>query len=86
MYPVLLELGGFTLHTYGVIVAVAILVAVWIAEREATRSGFAPDTVGRLAVPVVVAGLAGGRLAHVLGWERELLWANPLAILAVWRG
>jgi phosphatidylglycerol---prolipoprotein diacylglyceryl transferase len=86
VYPVLVELGGFTLHTYGALVAIAVLVATWIASREASRSGFAPDTVERLALPVVIAGLAGGRLAHVLGWERELLWTDPLAIVAVWRG
>lgn len=86
MYPVLLSVAGLTIHSYGVAVAAAILVAIWLAEREARRTGFPPDTVGSLAVPVIVAGLLGGRLTYVLGWEPDLLWRDPIGILAVWRG
>ncbi|MBI4589982.1 MAG: prolipoprotein diacylglyceryl transferase [Candidatus Rokubacteria bacterium] len=86
MYPILIQVGGFRLHTYGVLVAVAIFAAWWVGAREARRKGFAPEVVGDLALPVILAGFIGGRLAHVLGWEPELLWRDPLGILAVWRG
>jgi phosphatidylglycerol:prolipoprotein diacylglycerol transferase len=86
MYPIVLRVAGLTIHSYGVAVAAAILVAIWLAEREARRKGFPPDTAGNLAMPVFVAGLVGGRLAHVLGWEPELLWRDPLGVLAIWRG
>jgi len=86
VYPVLLDAGGFKLHSYGVLVAAALLVAVWVGTREARRKGLGAEVVGDLALPVVLAGLAGGRLAYVVGWEPELLWRDPLGILAVWRG
>lgn len=86
MYPVLLHLAGLTIHSYGVAVAAAMLVALWLGEREARRKGFPPDTVGSLALPVIVAGLVGGRLAHVLGWEPELFSRDPFGVLAIWRG
>lgn len=86
MYPVLLQVGGFRLHSYGALLVAALLVALWVGTREARRKGFAPGIVGDLSVPVILAGFAGGRLAHVLGWEPELFWREPLAILAVWRG
>ena len=81
MYPVLLDAGGFKLHSYGVLVAAALLVAVWVGTREARRKGLGAEVVGDLALPVVLAGLA-----YVVGWEPELLWRDPLGILAVWRG
>src|SRR3990167_8038645 len=34
----------------------------------------------------VLAGLAGARLAYVLGWEPELFWSDPVGVVAVWRG
>ncbi|MBI3029071.1 MAG: prolipoprotein diacylglyceryl transferase [Candidatus Rokubacteria bacterium] len=86
MYPILIQLGGFRLHSYGVLVALAIFAALWVGAREARRKGFARGVVDDLALPVIVAGFLGGRLAHVLGWEPELLWRDPLGILAVWRG
>ena len=38
MYPILLELGGFQLRTYGVIVALSLLLGLWLSEREARRN------------------------------------------------
>lgn len=86
MYPVLLQAGDFRLHTYGLLVAAALVAALWFASLEAGRKGFGPEVVGDLAVPVVLAGLIGGRLAYVVGWEPELFWRDPVGVLAVWRG
>lgn len=86
MYPILLEVGGLRLSSYGVLVAAALLVALWVASGEARRKGLDPAVVGDLALPVVLAGFAGGRLAYVIGWEPELLWRDPVGVLAVWRG
>jgi phosphatidylglycerol:prolipoprotein diacylglycerol transferase len=86
VYPVLLQVGGFRLHSYGVLVAAAILAAMWVGAHEGRRKGFAPGVIGDLMLPVVLAGFVGGRLAYVAGWEPDLLWRDPLGILAVWRG
>lgn len=86
MYPVLLQVGALRLHSYGAMLALALLAALWVGSREARRKRFPPDLVGDLAVPVVLAGILGGRLAYVVGWEPELFWRDPLALVAVWRG
>ena len=46
MYPILLELGGFQLRTYGVIVALSLLLGLWLSEREARRKGLDPALIG----------------------------------------
>ena len=33
------SLGPFTLHTYGVLLAVAFLAGLWVASRQAKRAG-----------------------------------------------
>ena len=86
MYPVLVEIAGVRLHSYGVAVATAVLLALWLAGREARRRGLAPNAVEEVGAGVVLAGLAGARLAYVLGWEPELLWSDPIGVVAVWRG
>jgi phosphatidylglycerol---prolipoprotein diacylglyceryl transferase len=86
MYPVLLDLGGFRLHSYGVVVAAAMLIALWVGRREARRKGLDPEAIADLGILATLTGLAGARLAYVVGWEPELLWRDPLGVLAVWRG
>ena len=86
MYPLLLEIGGFRLHSYGLAVAAAVLLALWLAGREARRKRFGPAVIEELALPVVLAGFLGARLGYVVGCEPELLWRDPLGIVAVWRG
>ncbi|MBI4013225.1 MAG: prolipoprotein diacylglyceryl transferase [Candidatus Rokubacteria bacterium] len=86
MYPILLELGSFRLHSYGVVVLVALVVGLWLAGREATRKGLDAGLISDVATGVILAGVAGARLAYVIGWEPELFWRDPAGVFAVWRG
>jgi phosphatidylglycerol:prolipoprotein diacylglycerol transferase len=56
MHPVLLNLSGFALHTYGVLIAVGFLVGIVLAGREARR-------IGVLRAPVFAAGPGAGGLS-----------------------
>lgn len=86
MYPVLLDLGFYRLRSYGVFVALAILVAMWFAAREARRKGWAPTVVWDAAWPVVLVGLVGARLYYILFNDPGYYLARPLEIFAVWHG
>ena len=39
MLPKLIEIGGFYLPTYGVLVAIAFLVAIWLTGKLAAKAG-----------------------------------------------
>jgi phosphatidylglycerol:prolipoprotein diacylglycerol transferase len=80
MYPRLLTipafellgrtLGPFTLHTYGVLLAVAFLAGLYVASRQARREGLDSGKVTDLAVWVLIAGLVGAKLLLVaLDWR-----------------
>jgi phosphatidylglycerol:prolipoprotein diacylglycerol transferase len=60
MYPEIFHLSF--LHTYGVLVAVAFLSAVWMAARLARRSGIDPDAVTNLGIYCALAAMAGAKL------------------------
>ncbi|HKZ32914.1 MAG TPA: prolipoprotein diacylglyceryl transferase family protein, partial [Vicinamibacteria bacterium] len=53
------SLGPFTLHTYGFLLAIAFLVGLWVASRQARRAGLDASRVTDLAVWVLIAGLIG---------------------------
>jgi phosphatidylglycerol:prolipoprotein diacylglycerol transferase len=56
------ELGPFTLHTYGVLLAVAFLTGLYVAARQARKAGLEANRVADLGVYVLIAGLLGAKL------------------------
>jgi len=86
MYPVLFELGGFEIRSYGAIVALSFLIALWMSTREAERKGLDPRLVQDFAVYGLLSGIVGARLYFVLFSAPGYFLAHPWEIFAVWRG
>lgn len=83
--PAFFRIAGVTVHWYGVILALALLVGILIAQRLVKRDGIAPEHVTDLALVATVAALIGARLVHVLNaWSyyRDHL----VEALQIWRG
>jgi len=85
MYPILLKIGDFVLHTYGVLLATGFLLAIFLAYREARRLGIDPNYILDLSFYILIAALLGSRLFHVLGNWPEFA-ENPIEIVKFWRG
>lgn len=65
MYPILLKIGHFSISTYGLIVAIAFLVAGWIAARGFRERGLDGDESWRLWTYGLVGGFVGARLYYL---------------------
>ncbi|MBI5968350.1 MAG: prolipoprotein diacylglyceryl transferase [Deltaproteobacteria bacterium] len=85
MYPILFKIGDFTLHTYGVLIAIGFLLAIALGIKEARRVGLDPNLILDLSFYVLLAALFGSRLFHVLG-NLEEFRENPLDALKFWQG
>lgn len=85
MYPILVRFGELTLHTYGVLLAGGFLLAVFLASREAHRTGIDPNLILDLSFYLLLAALLGSRLFYVLGNWPEFA-ANPIDVIKFWRG
>ncbi len=71
MHPILIALPKIgdidpSLHTYGVMMALAFVVGIWLAVREARRTGADPELVMDLAFWVLIAGLVGSRILFII--------------------
>jgi phosphatidylglycerol:prolipoprotein diacylglycerol transferase len=62
MLPKLFSLDGFFLPTYGLLMAVAFLVGLWMASRLARQAGISSERTTNLGVYVALAGLLGAKL------------------------
>ena len=84
--PVLFGIGHFALRWYGVIVAGSIGLGAWIASREARRKGLRSQDFQDVLTWVVLGGVIGARLFHVLDhWPHEYA-LNPIRVLYFWEG
>jgi prolipoprotein diacylglyceryl transferase len=60
------EIGPLTIRAYGVMIALAVIVAAWITQRRFAARGGDPVHVQRMLLWVVPAGIVGARLYHVI--------------------
>ncbi len=83
--PVILRFGSFELGWHAIATVLAIIAALSIAAYEAKRKGVPPNEIYSLCPWVVVAGIVGARLFHVLDhWSYYA--ANPSQIWAIQGG
>lgn len=83
--PIIFSLGHFALRWYSLIVLGAISLGVWVTTREAERKGFRKEDVYDNVIWVILGGILGARLFHVIDhWH--LFSANPIRALFVWEG
>ncbi len=77
------NLGPF--HMYGLLLAVAVLVAIYIGERRWRNRGYPPGGVYDIAFWVVVWGVIGARVYHVIT-DYQLFDDDPLRAFQIWEG
>ena len=65
MYPVLFRIGSFELSSFGVMVAVAMLVGARLAARAFEDEGLPGDVAWRVLTWCIVGGLVGSKLWFV---------------------
>ena len=62
MHPILFELGPITIYSYGVLLAAAYLLGLWLASRRARQAGLDSNKVLDLGIWVIIAALVGAKL------------------------
>ncbi len=61
-----IQIGPISITYYGIILMVGALAAAFLAEREARRKGLSGDVVWDALIWVLIGGIVGARLWHVL--------------------
>ena len=81
MYPELFRIGSFPVNTYGVLLALAFLLALFLAARLAARDGLPRERIFDLGLWLLLAAIVGSK-ALMLFVEPEYR-ANPLHLLSL---
>ena len=83
--PVAISIGPIKIYWYGIIIALAMLIGISLATKEAQKLGLEEDTVVDMALWAIPIGFIGARLYYVLfKWDYYI--QNPSEIIAIWNG
>lgn len=93
--PTGFQLGPFLIRYYGIILMLAAVGAAFLAAREARRRGMDSELVWDGLIWVLIGGILGARLWHILtpppsmveqGITTIYYFTHPLVAIAIWRG
>jgi len=83
--PAVFGYGPFPIRWYGILMATAIIVGVWLMYREAKRVGLPADDLVNVGQWAVLAGIVGARAWEVI-FNWEYYGRNPWSIPKIWEG
>jgi len=86
MYPVLFEIGPLKVYSYGLMMAIGILAAIFVARKLAPKIGIDSEKITDMAIFAVLGGLIGSYVNFVISYDWSKFQADPLGVLRFWEG
>lgn len=80
-----IDLGFITIHFYSLMFVVAFSLGYYLTKKVYNNEGVPIEKLDSLFMYAVVSILLGARLGHVLFYQTELLWQDPLSVFLPFR-
>ncbi|MBN1627543.1 MAG: prolipoprotein diacylglyceryl transferase [Deltaproteobacteria bacterium] len=85
MHPNLFSIGPFSLHTYGLLIAIGFVSGLIVAIRIGKRHGIDSQHIMDMSLLLIISGIIGSRIIYVL-MNASYYLENPLDIFKIWQG
>jgi len=85
MYPIILNLGFIKIYTYGLIMASAFLISIYLFLHEGKKLGLKEKFLTDFAFYMILSSIIGARLLYVFMNFHSYI-QNPLLIFKLWEG
>ena len=85
MYPVLFQCGGFSVYSYGLILAIGVGCSLYLLLQQARRKGYNQDVILDLAFVILLSGIIGARLLYII-LNIDFYLENPIEIIMLHHG
>lgn len=82
MYPKLFELGPLPIHTYGLLLAAALLLSITVASRLAESDGVSRKLAWDLGFVIVLSAIIGAKLLLILT-NFGYYWRDPAQLFSL---
>lgn len=86
--PVMIQLGSFSIHWYGMMYLLGLGFAYWLGYRRANRSNgvWTTEQVDQLLFNGFIGVILGGRVGEILFYQFDHFLADPLYLFRIWEG
>ena len=78
VHKVAFQIGNFTVAWYGVLVAMAFLIGLWLAGRRGVRDGIPPEKIMDVGPWMILGTIIGARTLYVATYWKEAFAGKPL--------
>jgi phosphatidylglycerol:prolipoprotein diacylglycerol transferase len=85
MHPILLKIGYIKVYSYGLMVALGFLLAVFLSERDAKKQNIPPNLIMDLSIIIILFGLLGARIFYAIN-NLQYYLDNPKEIFMLAHG
>ncbi len=66
MHPELFRIGPFSVHSYGVMLALSFILGIYLAARNAEKRGIKSDEIVNIGFIIILSSIVGARLLYVV--------------------
>jgi len=77
MYNDIFSIGPVTIHGYGLMIAIGVLVAIFVADKRSEKRGVKGDFVYTLTLLTVVLGFLSAKVLFIITYLKDFL-ADPI--------
>jgi phosphatidylglycerol:prolipoprotein diacylglycerol transferase len=67
-------------------IALACVVGIWTAGREAERKGIAKENIYDFSTYAIIGAIIGARLYYLAFADWSQFWDSPFSVFAIWQG
>lgn len=80
MHPTLINIGPLPIHSYGLMLALSFIAAIFISSRRAEKAGISKNAIMDLAFWIIISAILGARLYYVILHPEEFKghWLNTV--------
>ncbi len=86
MRPVIVTIGKINIFSWGLMLAIAVIIAIIGISKLFEKEGYQKDIVLDLVVICVICGVVGARLAYIFTYEWAEFLAHPLTMFSLQDG
>mgnify|MGYP002431663109 CR=1 FL=1 len=85
MHSIAFQIGGLSIHWYGIFIALGFLAALIVLQCKRRYAGMTPDQIFDIGIIAVVGGVIGSRIFYVIEFWHQFS-GNPLKIFRIDQG
>lgn len=85
MSPIIFSIGNFEIRWYSFLILIAIIVGIFLAEKEGIKHNIPKDFIFNLAFWVIIFSLIGARIFYVI-FNFSIYENDLISIFKVWNG